>query len=109
MSSGTNEVEMEDDAAKDGAAADAAAAPKAERRRCCGAGGDKPADPDAVGGDAAADEWASMLDEKAEGGTSERVLNQNEIDNLARLRRSGRRRSGPHGHSGDRQFGAGVL
>ncbi|MCE9521821.1 MAG: flagellar motor switch protein FliM [Alphaproteobacteria bacterium] len=36
-----------------------------------------------VGGDAAADEWANMLDDKADGsGTSERVLNQDEIDNL---------------------------
>lgn len=76
MSTGTGEVEMEENAAKDGAPADAAAAPKAEDGAVAAA-------PDGeVGGDAAADEWASMLDEKADGGTAERVLNQNEIDNL---------------------------
>jgi flagellar motor switch protein FliM len=63
MSSGTDEIKMEDEAAKDNATPDAAAPPKAE---------------DA----AAAGEMPSMRDEKAEGGTSERVLNQNEIDNL---------------------------
>ena len=83
MSSGTDEVEMEDGAAKDGAPADTAAAPNADGGAVAvAADGEKPADPNAVGGDAAADEWASMLDEKAEGGTSERVLNQSEIDNL---------------------------
>jgi flagellar motor switch protein FliM len=82
MSTGSDEVEMEENTSKDGAAADAAAAPKAEGDVAAAPEGDKPADAETVGGDAAADEWASMLDEKAEGGSSERVLNQNEIDNL---------------------------
>ncbi len=63
MSSGTDEIKMEDEAATDNATPDAAAPPKTENA-------------------AAAGEMPSMRDEKAEGGTMERVLNQNEIDNL---------------------------
>jgi flagellar motor switch protein FliM len=77
MSSEPGEVSLEENASKDGAVA-----PKPEDGVAAAGEGDKPAAEGEVGGDAAADEWASMLDEKAEGGTSERVLNQNEIDNL---------------------------
>jgi flagellar motor switch protein FliM len=86
MSSGPGEVEMPDNTATEGVPADASAAPaeQYDASTAPNAGdGAAPAEGEAgAGGDAAADEWAAMLDDKAEGGTSERVLNQNEIDNL---------------------------
>jgi flagellar motor switch protein FliM len=85
MSAGTDEVEMEENPATDGAgAAAAAAAPKVEEGAAAAPAGDQPAAEAAAGTDdaAAAAEWGAMLDEKGESGTSERVLNQDEIDNL---------------------------
>jgi flagellar motor switch protein FliM len=86
MSGGEDEIKVEDTTPQDGQAAAPAdgAKPAAEAAPAAdaAAAGDPAADGAAPAGDAAAAEWESMLDEKAEGGTSERVLNQDEIDSL---------------------------
>lgn len=84
MSAESGEIEMEDNGPKDGDGPPAGEpAPMAEDGAAAAPAGEQPAGEAAAAGDAtAAAEWDSMLDEKAEGGTSERVLNQDEIDSL---------------------------
>jgi len=81
MSGGADEVKMED-APEEKPAAQAQAKPQAAPTQPAAA---------AAGGDGAAgQDWETMLDEKRDGGgSSERVLNQDEIDNLLGFDASG--------------------
>ncbi len=83
MSAESDEVEMEDNAkGGDGAPAGEPAPMAVAGAAAAAPAGEKPAGDAPAAGDATAAEWESVLDEKAEGGTSERVLNQDEIDSL---------------------------